>query len=180
MKKYKLYCDEVLKKTICDSKEESLKLDFVITLTSGTLFISNTIVDNICDLNNILSGVVGTVFTGLLAVSGIKTYIDLDKKNKALSKLGDISYDFEKYNLYVDFDNTDIMDEKGIGVFYGDTCKYNYALIDKNREYSILADNKKIIYKDKDNSFDITDVVMCRCLSHRKYKKHCEFKNEEI
>lgn len=69
------------------------------------------------------------------------------------------------------------MDKDGIGIFYGDTCKYDYALIDKNREYSVLADSNNIIYKDKDNSYDITDVVMCRCLSNKKYKKYCNSKN---
>lgn len=83
MKKYKLYCNEVLRKTIDNSKDKNLKLDFIITITSGTLFISNSLINYIYDFNNNkFSNVIGSVLTCLLAASGFKTYIDLDKKIK--------------------------------------------------------------------------------------------------
>ncbi len=178
MKKYKLYCDDILKESIIKANDDKIKLDFKLILASGTLYIGNILLEQICQDSRIFN-YTGMATVGVISIVAFKSYMDFLIKSSALHDLEELENVLAENDIYIDFNNVDIMDKHGKGCFYGKPYEYEYALVDKDRCYSILANNYEIIYVDNDNSYDITDVVMSSCLSYRKYKKYCKSKDEE-
>lgn len=179
MKKYKLYCDDILKESIIKANDDKIKLDLKLSLASGTLYIGNILIEHICQDSRIFN-YTGMITVSMISIVAFKSYIDFLLKSSALHDLEELENVLAENDIYIDLNNVDIMHEPGKGCFYGKPYEYNYALVDKDKFYSILANNKEIIYVDNDNSYDITDVVISNCLSYRKYKKYCKSKDEEI
>lgn len=166
MKKYKLQCDDLLKNEICRAK--GLNSNFKIKGSLLALSTAACLATGLSSYNNRVTNYVGILATGMVAASGISIVKSGYDVNSSLYRLEKLKLSLLESNLYVDFDNTEMISN----CIVDDITATPLCIMDKDANFSINCDSDSVIYRDDSGDYDITDNVMKSLLNKRDYKKY--------